>query len=38
VGPWSVSQKWAHEIGVDGYAETAEQAIILAEGLIAGKK
>ena len=38
VGGGPVSQEWAQEIGADGYAETAEQAIVLAEELIAGKK
>jgi corrinoid protein of di/trimethylamine methyltransferase len=35
VGGGPVSQEWAQECGADGYAETAEQAIILAEELIA---
>ena len=38
VGGGPVSQEWAQEIGADGYAETAEQAVTLAEELIAGKK
>jgi corrinoid protein of di/trimethylamine methyltransferase len=38
VGGGPVSQEWAQEIGADGYAETAEQAIALAEELTAGKK
>jgi dimethylamine corrinoid protein len=38
VGGGPVSQEWAQEIGADGYAETAEQAIVLAEELVAGRK
>jgi len=38
VGGGPVSQEWAQEIGADGYAETAEQAVALAEELISGKK
>jgi len=38
VGGGPVSQEWAQEIGADGYAETAEEAIALAEELVAGKK
>lgn len=38
VGGGPVNQEWAQEIGADGYAETAEQAIALAEELIAGRK
>jgi corrinoid protein of di/trimethylamine methyltransferase len=38
VGGGPVSQEWAQEIGAEGYAETAEQAIVLAEELVAGSK
>ena len=38
VGGGPVSQEWAQEIGADGYAETAEEAIALAEELVGGKK
>jgi methanogenic corrinoid protein MtbC1 len=38
VGGGPVNQSWAAEIGADGYADTAEQAVRLAEDLIAAKK
>ena len=38
VGGGPVSQEWAQELVADGYAETAEQAIVLAGELIAGRK
>jgi corrinoid protein of di/trimethylamine methyltransferase len=38
VGGGPVSPEWAQEIGADGYAETAEEAVSLAEELLAGKK
>ena len=34
VGGGPVNQKWSDEIGADGYAETAEEAVQLALGLI----
>ena len=30
-GDRPVSQEWAQEIGADGYAETAEQVVVVAE-------
>ena len=38
VGGGPVSAEWAKEIGADGYAETAEEAVSLAEELVAGKR
>lgn len=38
VGGGPVSAEWAQEIGADGYAETAEEAVGLADELLAGKK
>lgn len=38
VGGGPVSAEWAKEIGADGYAETAEEAVVLAEELVSGKK
>lgn len=38
VGGGPVNAKWAGEIGADGYADTAEQALRLAEQLIQEKK
>jgi dimethylamine corrinoid protein len=38
VGGGPVSAEWAQEIGADGYAETAEEAVGLAEELLSGKK
>lgn len=37
VGGGPVNQNWANEIGADGYADTAEQALRLAEQLISEK-
>jgi len=38
VGGGPVSKDWADEIGADGYADTAEQAVRLAEELILARK
>ena len=38
VGGGPVSAEWAKEIGADSYAETAEEAVGLAEELLSGKK
>ncbi len=38
VGGGPVNLKWAKEIGADGYAETAEEAVDLAVELMAGKQ
>ena len=38
VGGGPVSAEWAKEIGADSYAETAEEAVGLAEELVSGKK
>jgi methanogenic corrinoid protein MtbC1 len=38
VGGAPVSDSWASQIGADGYAETAEQAVKLAVELVNGRK
>lgn len=38
VGGGPVSAEWAKEIGADGYAESAEEAVSLAEELVSGKR
>ncbi|MBW2059555.1 MAG: corrinoid protein [Deltaproteobacteria bacterium] len=38
VGGGPVSAEWAKEIGADGYAETAEEAVSLADELMSGKR
>lgn len=38
VGGGPVNQKWSDEIGADGYAETAEEAVRLALELVDGKR
>jgi corrinoid protein of di/trimethylamine methyltransferase len=37
VGGGPVTQKWAHEIGADGYGDTAVDAVDLAKSLMSGK-
>jgi trimethylamine corrinoid protein len=34
IGGGPVNQKWSDEIGADGYAETAEEAVQLAQKLM----
>jgi corrinoid protein of di/trimethylamine methyltransferase len=38
VGGGPVNEQWAQEIGADGYAETAEEAVAVADKLISMKK
>jgi trimethylamine corrinoid protein len=38
VGGWPTTKEWAEEIGADGWAETAEEVVRLAEKVMQNKR